>query len=245
MGKAAIDNIKNIGNENSYTPDFFEELFQKIGLTAHQDKYVLKRTIILATQAYVRNYENHVRELPAHEIKDKLEKTLKHINKATDPLSEVYTSEYYSEAIINNLYDVIDKRYPTLHSLLDEIIRPSHLGTITSPARSLVLLSAMADGIEQTLENFEHEKTPNKSEALYHWIMILSAKLEPILGHKLEQSRYHKGEYISKREVSDSELLLFIMNPLDPNVTQSQIETAIKDTLKERRDAPWDNYFPM
>lgn len=245
MAKAAANSIKDIGNENSYTSEFFEEFFQKIRLTAQSEKTVLKRTIMLATQAYVRNYSNHVRELPAHEIKDKLEKTLKHINKAADSLSEVYTSEYYSEAVINNLYDVIDKKYPTLHILLDQIIRSTHAGTITSPARSFVLLAAMADGIEQTLENFEHEKTPNKSDALYHWIMILSAKLEPIIGHKLEQSRYHKGEFISKREISDSELLLFIIEPLDPNVTQSQIETAIKDTHKERRDAPWDNYFPM
>lgn len=243
MSKAAIDNIKNIGNENSYTPEFYEALYKKTGLKDQSEKATLKYAIMLATQAYVRNYSNHVRELPAHEIQDKLKKTLKHINKAADSLSEVYTSGYYSEAVINNLYDVIDKKYPTLHSLLDQIIRSTHAGPITSPLRSFVLLAAMADGIEQTLENFEHEKTPNKSEALYNWIMILSAKLEPIIGRKLEQSRYHEGEYISKREISDSELLLFIIKPLDPNVTISQLETAIKETRQERHDAPWDDYF--
>lgn len=78
--------------------------------------------------------------------------------------------------------------------------------------------------------------------------MILSAQLEPVIGHKLEQSHYYKqgkkGEYISKKEISDSELLLFIISPLDPNVTISQLETAIKETRKERHNAPWDNYFP-
>lgn len=243
MAKASTENIKNIGNENSYTPEFFEELFLKIRLTTRPAQNILKRTIMLATQAYVRNYQDHVRELPAHEIKKELKKASSNIDKAAESLSKVYTSEYYSQALINNLYDVIYKNYPILHGLLNEIIRPSHMGAITFPAQSFILLAAMADGIQQTLENFKHEKTPNKSEALYHWIMILSAKLEPIIGHKLEQSRYHKGEYISKRKLSDSELLLFIIKPLDPNVTISQIETAIKETRQERHDAPWDNYF--
>lgn len=243
MAKAAINNIKNIGNEDSYTPEFFEDLFQKLKLTDHSQRQIIKRTIILATQAYVTHYENHVRELAPHEIKRELKKARNNIDKAAESLVKVSTSSYYSQAFINNLWDVIDRKYPVLHNILGEIIRDTGLGTITSPIRSLDLLASMADGIEQTLRNFETQKTPNKSEALYHWIMILSAKLEPIIGHKLEQSRYHKGEYISKKEISDSELLLSIIKPLDPNVTVSQIETAIKETHQERHDAPWDNYF--
>ncbi len=241
--KAAVNNIKNIGNENSYTPEFFEELFEKLKLTNQSQKNILKRAIILATQAYVTHYENHVRELPPHEIKKELKKALGNIDKAAESLIKICSTRYYSEALVNNLFDVIHRKYPPLHGLLDEIIRPSAFGTVTSLPRSLHLLSAMADGIEQTLENFEPEKTPNKSEALYNWIMILSAKLEPVIGHKLEQSRYHKGEYISKKEITDSELLLFIIKPLDPNVSLSQIETAIKQTRQERREAPWDDYF--
>ena len=234
---------KKITNENSYSPEFLIELYQKINITDKSEKRILKRTIILAAQAYLRNYRNYERELPAHEIKKELKKSLTHIDKATKSLIKVYTSQYYSEAVVNNLFDVIDKKYSSLHNLLNEIIRPNDFVVTTSPSRSLVLLSAMADGIEQTLENFESIKTPNKSEALYHWIMILSAKLELIIGRKLEQSRYHNGEYISKRKVNDSEVLLFIIKPLDPNVTISQIETAIKETRQERHDAPWDNYF--
>lgn len=243
MTKVAANNIQNIGNEDSYTPDFFKKLFEKIRLTDQHKQLALQQAITLATQAYVRNYNNYARELPANEIRKELEKSLKHIDKAAESFLKVCTTGYYSEAVINNLFDVINRKYPSLHNLLDEIIRPSAYGTVTSPTCSLALLSAMADGIEQTLENFEPEKTPNKSEALYHWIMILSAKLEPIIGHKLEQGRYHKGEYISKREICDSELLLLIIKPLDPNVTQSQIETAIKDTRQERHDTPWDDYF--
>lgn len=244
MAKAATQNLKTIGNENSYTPEFFEELCEKINIQDKNTKATLGRTIMLATQAYVRNYSNHVRELPAHEIKKELQKSLSNIDKAANSLIKVYTSGHYGEAVVNNLFDVINRKYPALHNVLDEIIRPSSLGVITSPVRSLDLLSAMADGIEQTLENFESQKTPNRSEALYHWIMILSAKLEPIIGHKLEQSRYHNGEYISKREIGDSELLHFIIAPLDPNVTISQLETAIKETHQERHNAPWNDYWP-
>jgi len=244
MAKIAPKEFKPIGNENSYTYEFYEELFEKIDLKNKSDQFVIKRTIILATQAYVKNYSNHLREKPAHEIRKELEKALTHIDKAGESFMKVSTSQLYGEATVNNLYDVIHKKYPSLHGLLDQIIRDTPFGTITSPVRSLDLLSAMADGIGQTLENFESEKTPNKSDALYHWIMILSAKLEPIVGRKLEQSRYHNGEYISKREIGDSELLLSIIEPLDPNVTISQIETAIKETRKERHEAPWDDYFP-
>ena len=73
-----------------------------------------------------------------------------------------------------------------------------------------------------------------KSRSLNYWIVSIAPTLEPIIGHKLEQSRYHKGQYISKREIGDSELLKFIIEPLDPNITISQIETAIKETHKER-----------
>ena len=33
MAKAAAKNLNEIGNENSYTPEFFETLYKKIGLT--------------------------------------------------------------------------------------------------------------------------------------------------------------------------------------------------------------------
>lgn len=244
MTKAAAQTLKELGNENSYTPEFFRELCEKIDLHDTDAKNTLSRTIILATQAYVRNYSNHVRELPTHEIKKELQKALSNIDKAANSLVKVSTSGYYGEALVNNLFDVINRKYPSLHGVLNAIIRPSRFGTITSPTRSLDLLAAMADGLEQTLENFESQKTPNRSEALYHWIMILSAKLEPIIGHKLEQSRYHNGEYISKRKLGDSELLHFIIAPLDPNVTISQLETAIKETHQERHNAPWNDYWP-
>jgi len=244
MTNAPIINLGNIIESNAlYSQDFYEQLYQKIEITTQSDKHILKQAIKLAADAYLTHYGNYERELPAHEIKDKLEKSLKHIEKAIEPLTQVSPNRYYSEALTNNLFDVIDRKYPSLNSLLNEIIRTNDFFEINSPNRSLDLLSAMKDGIEQTLANFETEKTPNKSEALYNWIMILSTKLEPIIGHKLEQGRYHKGEYISKRETSDSELLLFIIEPLDPNVTQSQIETAIKNTRQERNDAPWNDYF--
>lgn len=103
-----------------------------------------------------------------------------------------------------------------------------------NPAKTNDLLSAMSDGIKYALKKYPMRKTITKSRALNHWVTILSVKLEPIIGHKLEQSRYYKGKYISKREIGDSALLKFIIEPIDSNVTISQIETAIKETRKER-----------
>lgn len=248
MAKEKSNNIKPLGNENSYTSEFFDELCKKINLADRDKKADLGQYIILATQKYISLYGEYQRQLAAHEIEKELKRVVSHIEKAKDSLSRIILSGNYGGDIVNNLYEVISQKYPSLHGILKEIKRgDGHAVSITSPARSLPLLSSMEEGINRTIKNFPSRKTTPKSIALYNWLMILSAKLEPIIGHKLEQSHYYKdgksGQYISKKEMSDSELLLFIIAPLDPNVTISQIETTIKDTRKERHETPWDNYF--
>jgi len=235
------DNQKPLGNENSYTPEFLENLYKKIGLTDKQTQNRLRQAIILATQAYIRNYNDKQKQLSTHEIKTELKKTINHIDKAAQSLIKVYSSGNYGEEITNNLYAVILEKYPILHGTLPHLKNSIK----KSPIQSLELLGALADGIDSTLKNAEPPERTTKRYALYHWIMILSAHLEPIIGHKLEQSRYYKGEYISKRKLSDSELLKFIITPLDPQVTISQLETAIKETRTERYNSPWNDYFPM
>lgn len=249
MKTTASKDLKKIGNENSYTKDFFKGLCEKIDLKDASVKADLERSIILSTQAYIRYYREYLRQLAAHEVEKELKKTVNHIDKAAKSLVKVYASGNYGPDIVNNLYDVILKKYPSLHGTLKEIRRGDGQSfTITSPLKTLDFLASMGDAIESTVKNFPSRKTTPKSIALYHWVMILSAQLEPIIGHKLEQSHYYKdgknGEYVSKKKLSDSELLLFIIKPLDPNITISQIETAIKETRKERHNAPWDSYFP-
>ena len=240
--------MKPLGNENSYTPEFFDELYKKINLDDRTLKSDLARHIILASQKYISFYNEYQTQIATYEAEKELKKIVNHIDKASESLLKVISTGNYGEDIVNNLHDVISKKYPPLHGMLNEIIRGNNsFIKITSPLSSLPLLSSMAEAIEQTIKKSPTRKTAPKSFALYHWVMILSAQLEPIMGHKLEQSHYYKegykGEYISKKDISDSELLYFIINPLDPNVTISQIETAIKDTRKERHNAPWDNYF--
>lgn len=246
--KTMSRDLKKLGNENSYTKDFFEELCKKIDLKDLSTKAVLKQTITLAAQAYLNFYNQYQSQLPPHEIKKELQKTVDHIDKAAESLIKVYASGNYGSDIINNLHDVIHEKYPSLHDTLEEIRRKNVWTTVTSPFKSIDFLASIGDAIERTIKNFPSRKVTPKSIALYHWIMILSARLEPIIGHKLEQSRYYKdekgGSYISKKDISDSELLLFIIRPLDPNVTISQIETAIKESHEERHNTPWENYFP-
>lgn len=244
MAKAKSKELKPLGNENSYTPEFFEELCQKINLEDTNVKADLGRSIILAAQAYMRHYNEYLRQLATHEVEKELKKAVSHIDKAAESYIKVCASGNYGTDIVNNLHHVISEKYPSLHSILKEICSgDANSSYITSPLSALPLFEAMADGIESTIKNSKSRKTTPKSIAIYNWIMILSAELEPIIGHKLEQSRYHDGEYLSKREIGDSELLLLIIAPLDPNVTISQIETAIKETRKERHVAPWNNYF--
>lgn len=235
------DNQKPLGNENSYTPEFLEIFYKKIGLTDKHLQKRLEKAIILATQAYMRNLGSKHRQLPYNEIKKEIKKAVNHLDKAADSLAKVIASGNYGEEITNNLYAVIaEDKYKILHGSLP-YLKNSYR---TSPSQSLHFLGAIADGLENTLKNAETPDKTIKSFAIYHWIMILSAHLEPIIGHKLEQSHYYDGEYVSKKEMNDSELLLFIIHPLDPNVTISHMETAIKETRKERHETPWDDYFP-
>lgn len=246
MAKSNV--LKPLGNENSYTPEFFSELCKKINLTDKDKKADLGHSIILAAQKYMSVYDEYLRQLAAHEVERELKKIVNHIDKAAESLVKVYASGNYGTDIVNNLYNVIVEKYPSMVGTLNEIRRDSGYAVITSPLKALDFLASMGDAIERTIKNFPSKKGTPRSYALCYWIMILSAELEPIIGRKLEQSRYRKtergGEYISKKEMNDSELLLFIIAPLDPNVTISQIETALKETRKERHESPWDNYFP-
>ncbi|MBL1147366.1 MAG: hypothetical protein HND56_02900 [Pseudomonadota bacterium] len=250
MKQTRSQNNKPLGNENSYTEEFYDELFNMVNLDNQFTQNSLKRAIILAAQAYMSHYNEHLRQYPSHETKKELQKALRHIEKATTSLNKVFLTGNQGEDVVNALHEAISKNYPSLNGILKDTRRDNgQLFTVTSPMQSLKLLGAVADGIELTLNNYETKKTPNRSEALYIWMMIVAAQLEPIIGHRFEQSRYYKtdkgGEYISKKTIGDSELLLFIIQRLDPNVTISQIETAIKETRKERHEAPWDDYFPM
>lgn len=248
MAKAKINDIKPLGNENSYTEEFFGSLFEKINLTDKTKKADLRHYIILAAQKYMSLYDEYLRQLAVHEIERELDRIQNYLDKAQTSFWKVILSSKFGEDIVDNLYDVIMKKHPPLRGLLSEIKREGPFISGTSPARSLALLSSMQEAIWLTIDNLPTKKGTPKSVALYNWIMILSAELEPIIGRKLEQSRYQKtdkgGEYISKKEMNDSELLQIIIAPLDPNVTISQIETALKDTRKERHEAPWDDYFP-
>lgn len=244
MAKVKSNDLKPIGNENSYTPEFFVELCEKINLTDENKKADLAHYIILAAQRYISYYDEYIREKPLNEIEKEFEKIISYLDKAQASFGKIILSSKYGDDIVNNLYDVISKKYPSLHGLLREIKRDGPFISGTSPARALPLLYSMQEAIEKTVKNLSSKKGTPKSIALYNWVMIVSAELEPILGRKLEQSHSYKGKYISKKEMIDSELLRFIIAPLDPNVTISQIETALKDTRKERYEAPWDNYFP-
>ena len=248
MNKTPSSDLKKIGNEDSYTKEFLEELYEKINLKDPTAKANLRQHIILATQKYISYYNEYQRQLAAHEIKKELQKAIKNIDKVAESIIKVNSSGNYGEEMADNLYNVISEKYPSLHPMLEGIKIEHEFSTVYRPLKSVEILAAISEGIDRTLENYIPPKTTPKSVALYHWIMILSAELEPIIGHKLEQSHYYKegnkGEYISKKKISDSELLLFIIEPLAPNVTISQIETEIKKTRKERHDAPWNDYFP-
>ncbi len=222
-------------NETPYTPEFFEELFEKLNLKETAKKAELQQQIISAGEAYLRWVTYSKTQLPAHKIQKELEKTLSHIQKAQTSINKVHASGNYNHELTDSFYNVINSKYPSLDSIKNEIRDPDGIFIMNNnPEKTNDLLSAMSDGIKYALKHYPLRKTMTKSRALNNWLMIVSTKLEPMIDRKLEQSRYHNGEYISKREISDAELLLSIIAPLAPNVTITQLETAIKETHKKR-----------
>lgn len=234
MAKAAASSIKDIANENSYKPEFFTKLFSILSIEDQNLRLELKKQISVSARSYIRGY-NFYNSLSPHEINKELEKALQHIEKAESSLNKVFQSENFSNELVNSFYEQIKFDYPSLMGFLPEIRDERHFGfnKIDARTKTMQLLSVISDSIKHALERGRF-RTYTKSHALNCWIVSIASVLEPILGHKLEQSRYHKGEYISKREMGDSELLKFIIEPIDPHITTSQIETAIKETHKER-----------
>lgn len=234
MAKAVANSIKNIGHENSYTPEFFAELFSILGVDDHDLKLDIEKQISVLARSYIRGY-NFYSSLPPHKIKEELEKALHHLEKAESSLEQVFQSKNFSNELVNGFYEQIKIYHTSLKGFLPEIRDENHFGfnKIDAPTKTMQLLSTISDSIKRALK-YGRFKSFKKSNALNHWVISMEHLLEKIIGHKFQQSRYHKGEYISKREVGDSELLKFIIEPIDPNVTISQIETAIKETYKER-----------
>jgi hypothetical protein len=75
MAKEKSNDLKPIGNENSYTKEFFDEPLHKKLISQIQNKKAdLGRSIILATQAYIRNYDEYLRQLASHEVEKELKK---------------------------------------------------------------------------------------------------------------------------------------------------------------------------
>lgn len=243
MAKASPEPI---GNENSYSPEFFEELYEMLRVFRRRKRRALKQAILNSAQAYMYYFDAYHHELPPSEIKKELKKSHSNIQKAGESIGSVIGSGNYGDHIVESLHNVISEKYPSLHSLLPHI-KKDYFGTIYSPASSLALLSAMQDGIQKTLDNLPERKTTPRSDALNEWVMALSVTLEQIIRRRLEQARYYKtdkgGEYISKRKMSDSELLYFIIEPLDSNVTISQLETAIKETREQRLSSHKIDFF--
>ena len=237
MKKETTDHLHNTEDENSYTPDFLNTLFNILELKDQDLQLAIEQQLHFSAKSYVRGYKFY-NSLPPHKIQKELEKALHHIDKAEASLEKIFQSENFSNELVNSFYQEI-KFHPSLSSLLPEIRNENHFGfnKTDAPTKIMKLLSVISNSIQYALK-YSNFRSYKKSNTLNHWVISMERVLEPIIGHKFQQSRYHKtdkgGEYISKKEMGDSELLKLIIQPLDPNVTIAQIETAIKDTHQER-----------
>ena len=240
MQKQLDKKLRRASCEEYYDDEFFNELFKMLNVKDDDLKLELKKEIINSATNYIYPYINHQLSLPSNVIKSELKKAQKHIKKAEESLYKVFESGNFDDEFVHVFYDRIESSYPSLHSLLAEIRSlPLKFGIYRddAPKNILKLLTLFSDAIEHALKNKKSRKF-KKIDPLARWLISISPVLEKTIGRKLQQSRYYKtdkgGEYISKNEIADSKLIEFIITPLNADISISQIETAIKETRKER-----------
>lgn len=240
MQKKLDKKLRRASCEEYYSDEFFAELFTILNVEDNDLKSELKAEILDSARCYMYPYITQELSLPPNAIKSELKKAQTHIKKAEQSLAKVFESGNFDDELVNIFYDRIEGFYPSLLSILGEIrYMPLKFGINRedAPKNIIKLLSLFDESIELALERDSFRKL-KKLDSLMRWLTSIAPILEKIIGRKLQQSRYYKtdkgGEYISKNEIADSELLKFIITPLNPDISISQIETAIKETHKER-----------
>lgn len=240
MHKKLDKKLRRTSCEEYYSDEFFTELFTILNVEDNHLKLKLKAEVLNSASRYMYPYITQELSLPPNLIKSELKKAQNHIKKAEQSLSKVFKSGNFDDELVNIFYDRIEGYYPSLLSLLGEIrYMPLKFGMNRedAPKNIIKLLSLFDESIESALERKEFRKL-KRIDSLTRWLISIAPMLEKTIGRKLQQSRYYKtdkgGEYISKNEIADSELLRFIISPLNPDISISQIETAIKETHKER-----------
>ena len=236
MGKGMI---KQLEDKSAYSNQFFSNLFDLIDLKEEGIRETLRRRVLDAEQTYLRHYNHFEGKISPHQIRKELDKTVKHIEKAKSSLEKLIVSESYDRELANGICWTIDSDYSDLKDYRKALQSDEdNFNWKVNPEKILDLLSIVNEGIENSLKYNPLRKVTRKNKALERWLVALSGKLEPVMGRRLEQAHYYKtdngGAYISNKVMNDSELLLFMIKPCDPSVTISQIETAIKNTHKER-----------
>ncbi len=226
--------------EEYYSDEFFAELFTVLNVEDNNLKSELKAEILNSARSYMYPYITQELSLPPNAIKSELKKAQTHIKKAEQSLVKVFESGNFDDELVSIFYDRIEGYYPSLLSLLGEIrSMPLKFGMNREDASKNIikLLSLFDESIESALERNSFRKL-KKLDTLTRWLISIAPTLEKIMGRKLQQSRYYKtdkgGEYISKNEIADSEILKLIIARLNPDISISQIETAIKETHKKR-----------
>ena len=240
MQKKLDKKLRRASCEKYYSDEFFTELFTMLNVEDNGLKLELKSEILNSARSYMYPYITLELSLPPNAINNELKKAQTHIKKAEQSLAKVFESGNFDDELVNIFYDRIEGYYPSLLSLLGEIrSMPLKFGMNRedAPENIIKLLSLFDESIESALERNSFRKL-KKLDSLTRWLILIAPMLEKVIGRKIQQSRYYKtdkgGEYISKNEITDSELLKFIITPLNPDISISQIETAIKETHKER-----------
>lgn len=220
-----------------YDDNFFKELYKKIDLKDENKQKKLKLSIIKAANTYANFDKSHNKQLSPTQAKNELKKLIAYLSKSEKSLSIISASFPHGGIITRALHTKIEQDYPSLSFIADEIVKKEGRFTTIRPQISIDFLQSLHDALGKTLKDFSKPKHPSKkSDAINWWLLSFFVSLEDALGQKLQQSHHYKNVgYISKRAaLQHSELLLFILKPINPKATISQIETAIKETREER-----------
>jgi hypothetical protein len=230
---------------SEYDSVFFEKLFEKLSLKDKKKQQLLERSILNAASNYFSFYEDYLNHVPDHKAREEIKYISKEMKNIKKRLPKIFKDRLRLSQVGRAFLKECKQKHPELKGLVTDIeVKENEFFTVHRTLVFLTVFDCLHAAFDQTGKSYKKKLfKPTKSEAIEHWLTSFSSVLESILERPLQQRRYEpKRGFIDKKDkIYDSDILLFILKPICPNATLTQIERAIKETKDERLNPPWED----
>lgn len=235
-------NRKIDAHRSVYTKAFFQDLFSKLSTNDKAKLNRIKEGILLAEKQYLRDIQSYEKQIPAHIAKKKIKKIRLQLDSTHKELSKLFNSNWSYPTTIALLAE-IEGKHPELKGFAQDLYPDDEMFRSICSNKILTTLAALSQALKIATAKAK-PLSKNKSLILENWLTSFSSVLEDAFDRPLKNRKYDGGRYSNnKGELYDSDLLLYIIKPIAPKTTLSQIETALKSSRGERLNPPWLDYL--